>query len=190
MVTVGRPGGGFVPYLFPKPDQTEPFPKLSYAVNFDKWGWVIGTGVYIDDLNVIAASCRNIFLALVAASALIGIAFGLGLGISEPIQKLVTNMRSLAGGDLSVTIEGTARRDEIGVMANAVQVFKDNAIEAGRLAAEQQAKMRRAQMLDDLTNRFETKVFSLTQGLSTAATRMEATAQSMISVADQPPSNR
>ena len=130
MVTVGRAGGGFVPYLYPRPNQTEPSPKLSYAVNFDEWGWVIGTGVCIDDLNVVAASYRNIFLALVAASALIltGIAFGLGRSISKPIQKLVTNMRSLAGGDLSVTVEGTARRDEIGVMANAVQVFKDNAI--------------------------------------------------------------
>ncbi|WP_245444335.1 methyl-accepting chemotaxis protein [Microvirga sp. KLBC 81] len=191
MVTVGRAGGGFVPYLFPKPNRTEPSPKLSYAVNFDKWGWVIGTGVYIDDLEVIDASYRNIFLALVAAAAivLIAIAFGLGRSISNPIQKLVTNMRSLASGDLTVTVEGISRRDEIGVMANAVQVFKDNAIEARRLAAEQeaemQAKMRRAQMLDELTRRFETKVSTLTQGLSSAATQMEATAQSMTSVADQ-----
>jgi len=191
MVTIGRAGGGFVPYLFPKPNQTEPSPKLSYAVNFDKWGWVIGTGVYIDDLAVIGASYRNIFLALVGAAAivLIAIAFGLGRSISKPIQKLVANMRGLASGDLSVTVEGTTRRDEIGVMANAVQVFKDNAIEARRLATEQEAeteaKMHRARMLDDLTRRFETKVSALTQGLSSAASQLEATAQSMSSVADQ-----
>jgi methyl-accepting chemotaxis protein len=84
----GRAGGGFVAYLFPKPNQPEPLPKLSYATSFDKWGWVIGSGVYIDDLAAIAASYRNPFLTLVACAAafLLLIAFGLGRSIAKPIQ--------------------------------------------------------------------------------------------------------
>ncbi|WP_404289978.1 methyl-accepting chemotaxis protein [Microvirga sp. RSM25] len=188
---VGRTGGGFVAYLFPKPNQPEPLPKLSYATNFNKWGWVIGSGVYIDDLAATAASYRNLFLALVAGAAafLLLIAFGLGRSISKPIQKLVANMRALASGDLGVTIEGTSRRDEIGVMAGSVQVFKDAMIakkQADEAAAlEADAKTRRAEVLDQLTKRFELNVSALTQGLSSAATEMEATAQSMTAIAGQ-----
>ncbi len=74
-------------------------------------------------------------------------------------------------------------------MAAAVQVFKDNMIRADRLAAEKQAesdgKMRRAQLLDELTRAFETKVGELVGGLSQASATMEGTAQSMTSTASQ-----
>lgn len=190
-VAAGRKGGGFVNFLWPKLNETAPSPKTVYAVAVPQWEWVIAAGMYIDDLAVINASYRNMFLAFVGVSALvlILIAFGLGRSISRPIHKLVANMRGLANGDLDLTVEGTTRRDEIGVMAQAVQVFRENAIEARRLAAEQEAearaKMRRAQVLDELTKSFETKVSSLTQGLSSAAAQMESTAQSMTSVANQ-----
>jgi methyl-accepting chemotaxis protein len=48
---VRKDGAGFVPYEWPKPGFGKPQPKLSYVVGFAPWGWVIGTGVYIDDLN-------------------------------------------------------------------------------------------------------------------------------------------
>src|SRR5690606_23629972 len=44
-------GAGFVPYLWPKPGHELPVPKESYVKGFAPWGWVIGTGVYIDDLE-------------------------------------------------------------------------------------------------------------------------------------------
>jgi methyl-accepting chemotaxis protein len=191
MVEAAKRGGGFVEYLWPKPNAKEPSPKMTYAAAFPQWEWVIGTGVYIDDLDVLRSEYRNIFLGLVAAGAvlLIGLAFGLGRSISKPIQSLVASMRSLAAGDLSIAIEGTSRRDEIGQMAGSVQVFKE-AIVAKKLADEQaavdaHAKTRRAEALDQLTKRFEVNVSSLTQGLSAAATQMEATAQSMTLVANQ-----
>ncbi|NIX75884.1 methyl-accepting chemotaxis protein [Microvirga terricola] len=130
------------------------------------------------------------------SSATVGILVALGLisaivifGITRPLGAMTAAMGQLANGDLSVTVIGTERKDEVGTLARALQVFKDNAIEARRLAAEQevenQAKMRRADLLDQLTKRFETNVSLLTQGLSSAATEMEATAQSMTRVADQ-----
>ena len=68
-------------------------------------------------------------------------------------------MGRLAAGDLAVAVAGTARRDEVGLLARSLQVFKDNALEARRLAeaqaAEDAAKMRRAQRLDTLTRAFE-----------------------------------
>src|SRR4030095_15593457 len=49
--TVRKNGAGFVPYEWPKPGFEKPQPKLSYVVGFAPWNWVIGTGVYIDDVN-------------------------------------------------------------------------------------------------------------------------------------------
>ncbi len=49
--TVRKSGSGFVPYEWPKPGFDKPQPKLSYVVGFAPWNWVVGTGVYIDDLK-------------------------------------------------------------------------------------------------------------------------------------------
>ncbi|MCG7392009.1 methyl-accepting chemotaxis protein [Microvirga sp. ACRRW] len=132
---------------------------------------------------LISAACVGILAAL-ALTGLIVI-----FGVTKPLSGMTTAMTRLADGELSISIVGAERKDEVGQLARALQTFKDNAIEARRIAAEQEAenetKMRRAQMLDELTRSFETKVSSLTQGLSSAATQMESTAQSMTHVADQ-----
>ncbi|MEE1610754.1 methyl-accepting chemotaxis protein [Microvirga sp. CF3016] len=130
------------------------------------------------------------------ASAAFGILIAVGLigsitifGIVRPLTRMTGAMSRLAEGDLTVDVTGTERKDEVGQLARSLQVFKDNAVEARRLAAAQeadnQAKMRRAEILDQLTKRFEMNVSALTQGLSSAATEMEATAQSMTSIAGQ-----
>ncbi|MDG2570674.1 HAMP domain-containing methyl-accepting chemotaxis protein, partial [Vibrio parahaemolyticus] len=133
---------------------------------------------------------------ILIVSAAVGIALALGLlgaviiyGITRPLSAMTASMGRLATGDLNVDVNGTERKDEVGQLARSLQVFKDNAIEARRLAAEQaaedEAKMRRAQVLDQLTKDFERNVSAMTQGLASAATEMEATAQTMTSIADQ-----
>ena len=145
-----------------------------------------------DDADVLAAETSWILIS----AAFAGILSALGLtgaivifGVTKPLAGITAAMSRLAGGDLSVGINGAERDDEVGQLARALQTFKDNAIEARRLAAEQEAqteaRMRRAQMLDELTRGFESKVSALTHGLSSAATEMEATAQSMSTVAGQ-----
>ena len=88
--------------------------------------------------------------------------------VCKPIVDLTATMSRLASGDVSDDISGAERNDEIGAMAAAVRVFKDNMIEADRLAAEKEAendvKMRRAQVLDQLTRAFEAKVTNWSAG--------------------------
>jgi methyl-accepting chemotaxis protein len=126
-----------------------------------------------------------VLIAVAAASA--GLVMMVRRRVCKPIVDLTARMSSLASGDLASDIEGAARGDEIGAMASAVQVFKDNMIKADQLAAEKEAenqiKMRRAHVLDDLTRAFETKVSELVGGLSSASAVMEDTAQSMSSTA-------
>ncbi|QRM31546.1 methyl-accepting chemotaxis protein [Microvirga sp. VF16] len=145
-----------------------------------------------DAANALAADTK--WWLIGSAAAGLSLAIGLLcaitiLGVVRPLSATTAAMGQLANGDLAVNVSGTERRDEVGALARSLQVFKDNAIEARRLAAEQeaenQAKMRRAEMLDQLTKRFETNVSALTQGLSSAATEMEATAQSMTAIAGQ-----
>ena len=131
---------------------------------------------------------RWILIVLGAMAALcIAIGWSMVRTISAPIGGMTEAMRRLAGGDMETPIPGTHRGDEIGGMAGAVQVFKDNMIraaelssaeEAGRAAAEQ-----RAERLDELLRGFETKIGSLVGVLSNASAAMEATAQSMSSTA-------
>ncbi|MBX5453021.1 MAG: CHASE3 domain-containing protein [Acidobacteriia bacterium] len=110
-------------------------------------------------------------------------------GVAVPVQRMAEAMKRLAGGDKAVDVPGLGQRDEIGIMAQAVQVFKETTIEAERLAAEraeEEAKRRnRSERLDGLIRSFESKVGKLAQALATAATEMESTAQSMASTAEQ-----
>jgi methyl-accepting chemotaxis protein len=124
-------------------------------------------------------------LAVIAGSA--GLIVMVRRRILNPIAALTGRMSRLAAGEVAEAIPGAARNDEIGAMAAAVQVFKDNKIEADRLATEKEAendvKMRRARALDDLTRAFEAKVTELVGGLSAASSVMEHTAQSMSATA-------
>ena len=143
-------------------------------------------------LNVAYSVARTSFLiALVVLAAVIAASAGLVLMIRrtvcQPIVDITASMSRLAAGDMASAIPGSDRDDEIGAMATAVEVFKDNMIKAERLAAEQAAdsdvKMRRAHVLDDLTKSFEARVSELIAGLSSSSTMMEQTARSMSSTA-------
>ncbi|KFG69472.1 HAMP domain-containing methyl-accepting chemotaxis protein [Microvirga sp. BSC39] len=151
-----------------------------------------GLDVAAEEAEALASSTAMTLMA----SSVVGILFAIALlgsivvfAVVRPMGAMTGAMVRLANGNLAVDVTGTDRKDEVGELARSLQVFKDNAVEARRLATDQevenQAKMRRAEVLDNLTKRFEQNVSSLTQGLSSAATEMEATAQSMTQVAGQ-----
>jgi methyl-accepting chemotaxis protein len=103
--------------------------------------------------------------------------------ICRPIVDLTARMSRLAGGDLAGDIPSVGRKDEIGAMAAAVEVFKKSMMDAARLAADKAAdgetKQARAKALEDLTLTFEGAVQVLVGGLSQASGAMEETARSM-----------
>nr|WP_321985959.1 methyl-accepting chemotaxis protein [uncultured Lichenicoccus sp.] len=103
--------------------------------------------------------------------------------VSMPITRITGTMAKLATYDLDVEIIGLGRRDEIGAMASAVQVFKDSMIAADRLETEQVAeragKEQHAALLRTLLHGFEGKVGQMVGLLATGSTELEATAKSM-----------
>ena len=117
------------------------------------------------------------------------IAWLVGRGIIRPVSGMTAAMSRLAAGETAVEIPSRDATDEIGAMAKAVEVFKQNAAERARLeveqAADNAAKLRRAQKVDALTKGFEAKVGHLVGTLSSAATELHATAQSMAATAEE-----
>jgi methyl-accepting chemotaxis protein len=148
-------------------------------------------GQEADEGQAVYASGRIwIIGALVFATLVSGLA-GLGLirGVAMPITAMTKAMRGLAEHNMTTAIVGVGRRDEIGAMAGAVQVFKDNMIKADQLAATLEAdhvvKDERAARQDALVRDFESKVASTVGLLASSATEMEATARSMSATAGQ-----
>lgn len=189
---VKKQKAGFVDYLWPKPGKAEPQPKLSYVTGFEPWGWVIGTGVYIDDLQAqVWNSARSVVIAALVVIAVLAIlAWMIGRSITLPLGRLGTRMRGIADGALDDAVPEIGRHDEIGAMAATVQVFKDNALRMRALEqveAEAQARSaseRRAAM-DSLADDFERSVNGIVRSVSAAAAGMQGTAQSMTATASE-----
>lgn len=128
-------------------------------------------------------------LVLVALACGIGF-FGLQRGVARPINAMTAVMGRLATDDTAVTVPGLGRKDEIGAMASAVAVFKENAIARLSLEAETKALQMRSveekrRAMAELANAFEEKVGGLVRNLTSAATELEATARSMSAVAEE-----
>ncbi|HXH46007.1 MAG TPA: CHASE3 domain-containing protein, partial [Bradyrhizobium sp.] len=117
-------------------------------------------------------------------------AFGVAIAVTRPIQRITTEMGVLAKGDTSVIVSGTERKDEIGEMAQAVQVFKTNAIEVERLKAEQVEAERRSaeqrkQDMIRLADEFEGAVGQIIGTVSSASTQLEASATTLTGTAER-----
>ncbi|MCK9283999.1 MAG: methyl-accepting chemotaxis protein [Rhodocyclaceae bacterium] len=119
--TVKRDGAGFVHYLWPKPGFDQPVPKVSYVSGFQPWGWVIGSGIYLDDVNSIFRERAIELIATVLAGSLLITTMLMLLirSISRPIDEIRKVMRSIGETqDLSRRVD-TRNRDEIAEIGRA-----------------------------------------------------------------------
>ncbi|NVO16478.1 MAG: cache domain-containing protein [Rhodoplanes sp.] len=188
---VKRDGSGFVDYVWAKPGADKPQPKLSYVASFAPWGWMLATGVYIDDLDAQTwmSTQRSLIAAALVLLITLAVSIVMARRITKPIKAMTATMGELAHGKLDVAIPGVGRHDEIGEMAEAVVVFKTNAVERVRLEAEQKAAelrtatQRKADMVR-LADQFESAVGGIIGTVSSAATELEATATTLTRTAD------
>ncbi|WP_428391839.1 methyl-accepting chemotaxis protein [Lichenicoccus sp.] len=136
-------------------------------------------------------STRHLVIGVVIAAMIVCLvlAYVVIANVSWPIRHMTSIMKRLAARDLRVEIDGVERRDEIGGMAAAVQIFRDSMIENDRLAAEQQseqcAKEKRATRIDEILQGFEGDVGQLVGILASASSELEGTARSMSGAAEQ-----
>jgi len=109
------------------------------------------------------------------------------LFIARPLQRMAATMTRMADGDLGVPIVGAQRRDEVGAMARAVEVFRENAMalretEEARAADREQSATRRAKTLETIAQAIESEILTVAAAVERSATELEACARGMSSV--------
>jgi methyl-accepting chemotaxis protein len=149
------------------------------------------TSLSADAFDQIAESIRfAIILGVVSILSGIALAILIARSIANPISAITNSMGLLASGNTDAEIPGVGRKDEVGAMAAAVKVFKDNMIETARLRAEQEATAQRVaaerrQAMLNLAAKFEESVGAIVSGVTSQATELQATAQSMAATAEE-----
>jgi len=154
-------GSIFTTFLFQGDGSKSEVEKLTYVQDFAPWSWAVGTGVLQTDIDALywnnAMSSAGIAAAIIVVMMLAG--WLLVRSLARPINALNRQMMQLAEGRFDVEIGGTRRIDEIGTMARAVEVFRENGIrisqmteaEATRIVAQEQ---QRREMMDQLQSAF------------------------------------
>jgi methyl-accepting chemotaxis protein len=145
-----------------------------------------------DALAVTNATIKNTYISVLGGLALIALlaAYLTRSGISKPIKNIAGVLEELAKGNVEAEIGGANRKDEVGDIAKAALVFRDQGQETHRLRAEQekaktQAEQDRKTMMLKLADDFESSVKHVVEIVSSAATEMQATAQSLATTAEQ-----
>ncbi len=189
---IGRQGYAVTHYMWEKPGSPTPEPKVGYTIGFKPWGWMVGTGIYIDDVQ---RETSRITYRLLMVSGLFLLLVVLpsawvGRQISRPIGAMTVSMKRLAEGDLDAEIGYRDRGDEIGEMARAVDVFKQNARERQRLESdvasrEAQQTAERQELMMKLADDFETAIGDVLRGTSSTARNLTELARVMSNNAER-----
>jgi methyl-accepting chemotaxis protein len=162
---------GTVAYLFPKPGQAQPLPKVSYVARFAPWNGVFLARAYTDDLerDFRAQITASVVLGLAILLVTLAICWLVNRDISGSVTRLKAAMTVLAQGDVATDIPGTKRADEIGEMA----------------AAERRSAEDKKRAMARLASEFESSVGAVVNTVASAAVEMETASSSMKATADQ-----
>ncbi|MEK8052365.1 methyl-accepting chemotaxis protein [Ideonella sp. DXS22W] len=202
--TVRRQQAGYVPYLWPKPGQDQPVEKLSYVAGFAPWGWVIGNGLYMDDLRAeLWQHLRATAVWLAAAVGVLLLVLHLVYAsITRGLDKAARVARAIAAGDVSqdILLVGS---DEIGDLIREMKRMSDRLNETMGEVHEAAALLARssgeiAEANQDLSGRTERTAANLqqaaaslgqltgsVQGNAQAARRAQGTADQASAVAGE-----
>ena len=192
LIESAKSGDGFLIYNFPKAGGGDPVPKLALAAIYEPWGWMIGTGVYIDDVDAAFHRTLSETLAVtLVASVLLGlIGFRLVSRIAKGLDDIGTATGRIAKGDLATQVGGTERRDEVGTLARSVETLRLSALEAEELrrrhaTLEHEAEQTRRAAMLRLADEFESTVGGLVQSVAESAGQLTHTSSAMSGGAEQ-----
>ncbi|TVM18718.1 chemotaxis protein [Oceanidesulfovibrio indonesiensis] len=192
-----KAGEGFVWYEWSKPTEDggatkELFPKLSYVILYEPWGWVIGNGIYIDDIQTVVERRQETFeqhirsLTLELAIVSLGLTLLIAVGllwyfrtlITRPIGNLAAYSEEVAAGRLDAQLEGhypgetQDLKDSMGIMVDSLKQAVQDAEAKGRLAEEEAERARAA--LAEARQAEERAMQARREGLREAAGKLES----------------
>jgi methyl-accepting chemotaxis protein len=185
-------GQGFVEYVWPRPGEKEPSPKITYVKGFGRWQWILGTGIYVDDVDAIFWEIALVMggVVLLVAAAVGGGSLVIARGIVRPIGDIAGDMLKIAGGDKSVKVANTDMPNEIGDLSRAMGTFLEKTVEMERMREAQELRDRstaseRKAMLARMATEFEASVGSVVSQVAAASTQMNGSAASMSAAAEE-----
>ncbi len=162
-IEAGRNGTGAVIALSPvtRGNSTEPVTKLSYAIAFEPWRWVVSTSIFVDDIDARFAQVawRFFSIAVVVGLFMAVCAYWLSRQITRPLGRLAQyTEQPTSEAPPAQFLRDLRLKDEIGTVARALQVFKERSAEAERLRAEVDSQKSEAEAArrKALTNMVET----------------------------------
>lgn len=161
-------------------------------VVFNGVSWALMAEMDEEEVIRPVIAMRNLILMIVTGIMVVMAAVGLFFArtISKPIVSMTEAMGHLAEGDLSIEIPFLEKKDELGLMAGAVQIFKDNSVEVSRLRDEQEANAANAAVeaqavREQMASDFETTVGGIVEAVASAATEMQASAQALSATSEE-----
>jgi methyl-accepting chemotaxis protein len=164
-------GAGFVGYQWPKPGAKDPQPKISYVAGYEPWGWVVGSGVYVDDVATVAL--REAVKLLLSGLGVLVLVGGAALVIGRTIVRPIRSASDLlASGDLTTRLPEGRGRTELERLATALNGTLDR---SAAVAADFAVAVRE---LDEAANRLVLTSDSITQDAERTAERTAAASRS------------
>lgn len=137
-------GSGAVIYHFNKPDSEVQQAKMGYVKAFAPWGWIIGTGAYVEDIEAELQIMRWTAMGALAISLAI-LALGAAVitrSVTLPVSALRLRMHTMAEGDTDTAIPATDNKSEIGDMARTLEIFRDSLSQQNVLKEQQKERER------------------------------------------------
>jgi methyl-accepting chemotaxis protein len=163
-------GSAYVEYVWKSPEG-KLFDKVTYAQAFAPWEWVIASGVLMTSVQEIFMQAAVTSAAITLGIMLVLLVLGIVVvrGTSRPITRLTGAMTEIADGKLDLELQGKERRDEIGNMVRAVEVFRQNGLRIASMTEEEKAgserrRIERAQMMAELQKAFGQVVDAAVRG--------------------------
>ncbi|MEM5583272.1 methyl-accepting chemotaxis protein [Roseibium sp. AS2] len=191
LITMAKAGGGSLLYYWPRANSEVALAKYGWGASFEPWAWMLGTGVYMDDLDAAYWSSATTILALVVIGALIAIAIAVVTvrNTVRPLRALTSNMGTLADGNTDIVIEGADRGDEIGQMASAMEVFVRNETARRELEEQQNSSQeetaRKGAEIQQLSGDFDRQIMDMLNIIDSSVQNLQSASADMISGAAQ-----
>ncbi|MCG8511585.1 MAG: cache domain-containing protein, partial [Rhodospirillales bacterium] len=182
---VKKDGEGFVNYVWPKPGSETAQPKVSFVKGFAPWGWIVGSGIYVDDVNTIFMKELTVIgsVGLLIMLLVIGGSLVISRGITKPLSYITENMQRLSEGDKEIEVRFTDQNNEIGDLSRTMDVFLEKTLEMDRMQKEQQEAERRAEeekraAMNKMADNFEASVGQIVNQVSSASTELQSSSES------------
>ncbi len=185
LIAQAKAGGGVLLYQWPRPGSDVPVDKWGWAEGFEPWGWMMGTGVYVGDLEASYWNQALIIISIASVGALIALAIALVSikSIVSPLTALTRNMNSLAEGNSDIEVSGTDRGDEIGQMATAMEVFIENERSRKVLEAEQHQSQeiaaQRGEEIQQLSHDFDSRIMEMMDTIEQSVQNLQSASAEM-----------